>query len=453
MLLLLPVLLFFMNGRDISLSDQSSVIYCSADYEPEIKGIYIDNSLNDFVSEVQKLPEVKYIRTESRKGSADIDIGFYDKKTNYKKLTSQLSSYTDLVTDGFLYIPGSTQNKSKKHIEMEIAVIGDDEKQCKEYAEKASQLLVKFNIADSSVLNFKRAEEQINFIPEKEKLFINGLTVQSLSTSLRWMLFGPVADKWLQDGTEQDIRIVGKDLHNTNLSRIESLHIPTQGSYQILPSLGAIQQEFSSGKLYRKDGRHAAFFTVEINNMSMNKAVMAIKQALNTIDLDKGYGFSFPREIETMNYNYRLLICVFFICLIAIFLILTALSEKPKKTLILLSIIPVSCVLPLGIRLITNTSLILGDIVGLVVLSGISVNNSIYIGESKKVSIHYKLREKIKSILVTSLTTIISSVPLYIFCKDSFSKSLAFFMFFGVLNSLLVSLFMFCGVFKKFEKE
>jgi len=69
---------------------------------------------------------------------------------------------------------------------------------------------------------------------------------------------------------------------------------------------------------------------------------------------------------------------------IAIFLILTALSEKPKKTLILLSIIPVSCVLPLGIRLIINTSLILGDIVGLVVLSGISVNNSIYIGESKK---------------------------------------------------------------------
>ena len=74
--------------------------------------------------------------------------------------------------------------------------------------------------------------------------------------------------------------------------------------------------------------------------MSMNKAVTAIKQALDTIDLDKGYGFSFPREIETMNYNYKLLICVFFICIIAIFLILTALSEKPKKTLILLSIIP-----------------------------------------------------------------------------------------------------------------
>ena len=448
----LPVVLFFSNGRDISFNDQTSIIYCSVEYDPEIKGIYIDNSLNDFINEIKQLPEIKYVRTEARKGSADIDIGFYENKTTYKELSAKLSNYSDFITDGYLYIPGSTQKNNKKHLEIEIAVIGDDEKLCKEYAEKASQVLIKYNVADATVLNFKRAEQQISFIPQKQKLFINGISVQSLSTSLRWMLFGPVADKWLQDGTEQDIRIVGKNLHNTNLSTIENLHIPTGNSYQILPSLGTIKQNEGTGKLYRKDGRHAAFFTVEINNMSTDKALKKVKETLNTISLDKGYGFSFPKEIDSMNHNYKILIFVFFICIIFIFLILTAISEKPIKTVILISIIPVSCIFPLFLRLVTNTSLVLGDIIGLVVLAGISINNSIYIGESKKKNIHFKLREKIKSIMVTSFTTIISSIPLYIFCKDVFSKSLAFFMFFGVLNSLIVCLLMFCGFYKKTQK-
>ena len=115
----------------------------------------------------------------------------------------------------------------------------------------------------------------------------------------------------------------------------------------------------------------------------------------------------------------------------------------------LISIIPVSCFLPVFLRLITNTPFVLGDVVGLVILSGISVNNSIYIGESLKTRVAFKLRDKIKSIFVTSLTTMIGCVPLYIFCKDVFSKSLAFFMFFGVLNSFLVCLGVFCWVYKK----
>lgn len=41
------------------------------------------------------------------------------------------------------------------------------------------------------------------------------------------------------------------------------------------------------------------------------------------------------------------------------------------------------------------------------------------------------------------MTTIISSIPLYIIGKDSFSKTIAFFMIFGILNSFLNSIFLY----------
>ncbi len=448
-LLVCPFFMFVFNGKNITLDNQSAVVYCSVDYEPEFRANYIDQSLNDFIAQVSKLETVKYVRSECRKGSADIDIGYYDNKTNYQSISSTIEQFSNLITDGYLYVPGASQKKSKKHLELEIAVIGDEEKKCREYAEEASELLVEYNIAASSVLNFKRPEIQYSFFPDRDKLIKNDLSVQNLSSSLRWMTFGPVADKWLQDGIEQDIRIAGKNMQNTSLDRINNLHVNSGNSYVILPSLGTIRQNSSSGKLYRKDGRSAAFFTIEINGLSTDKALERTKEILSRLELEKGYGFSFPQEITTLNHDYRMLVYSLIICILGIIILLTALTEKPVKALVLISIIPVSCFLPILLRLITNTPFVLGDVVGLVILSGISVNNSIYIGESLKTRVAFKLRDKIKSIFVTSLTTMIGCVPLYIFCKDVFSKSLAFFMFFGVLNSFLVCLGVFCWVYKK----
>ena len=127
------------------------------------------------------------------------------------------------------------------------------------------------------------------------------------------------------------------------------------------------------------------------------------------------------------------------------------LTEDFIKGLKIISIIPVSAVLPLVIKLMLDSPLELGDIIGIIILSGISINNAIYISESHFKDTVLKVRNKIKSIVITSLTTIISSIPLYFFCKDSFSQSIAFFMVFGILNSFTSSILMYPVVEKKIK--
>ena len=447
-LIVLPVFFFFIAGKNITLENHSNVVYCSIDFEPEIQASYINESLTDFIEAVIKNPNVKYVRTESRKGFADIDVGFFDDKVDYKEMASELERYSHELSEGYLYIPGATQKKSKKHIELELAVIGDEYKRCTEYAEEAAGLLQKSATVDSAVLHFKRPEKQIAYIPNRDRLFLNGLSVEGLSNSLRWFMFGPVADKWLQDGREEDIRIAGAGLQSANLNKISDIQIPTSNSYLKLTAVGECKDNFSSGKLYRKDGRHAAYFTVEINNSNVDTAVRKIKDTLSFIEFDKGYAVSFPQEIIALKWNYGVLILAFVLCVIGIFILLTIFTENILKSLLLISIIPASCVLPLFLPVIGDTALVLGDVVALVLLSGISINNSIYIGESHFKRPVFKLRDKIKSITVSSLTTILGSLPLYLFSQDSFSKSLAFFMFFGVLNSLIVVITLYPKIYK-----
>ncbi|MCL2289226.1 MAG: hypothetical protein FWC34_00745 [Bacteroidetes bacterium] len=88
----------------------------------------------------------------------------------------------------------------------------------------------------------------------------------------------------------------------------------------------------------------------------------------------------------------------------------------------------------------------MGDITGLVLISGLSINNAIYISESRKTHIAFRVREKIQSIMVTSLTNMAAAIPLMILAKNSFSTALATSIFWGTIGSLLVTLFLFPAV-------
>lgn len=179
--------------------------------------------------------------------------------------------------------------------------------------------------------------------------------------------------------------------------------------------------------------------------MSTDKAVSLVSERLSTLPLEKGYRFSFERDIAELTGDYRTAAGVLALCVAGIFILLAALNERFKLAALIVSIIPVSLVLPLAIRFVSGVPLELGDITGMVVLSGLTVNNAIYITESEKSRIVFCVREKARSISVTSLTTIVGAVPLYLFGGDSFSRCLAFFIIFGIIDSALVSFILFPG--------
>jgi multidrug efflux pump subunit AcrB len=453
-LAVIPCIILFLCGKNITLQNEPDVIYASAEFEPEKSSKAIEEELKPLIEKLTGITGVTFVRTEAHKGSADIEIGFDSKKTTLKNTASSAASLSGLLSDGFLYVPGASSDPKDNQLEIKIGVVGDDEMQCRRYAKQAAELIGNSGIADSVFLNFKKPEKEFIFHPSGEFLTVNKISIQQTAVMLRWMLFGPAADKWIQDGTETDIRIRGRDLTSADLARVENLYIPVSNSSVRVKALGKVEMKNGIGKIYRKDGRRAAFFTVETHGYSTDKITALLHQMLSSIPLEKGVGYSFPKELEMMQQQYRTLIYAYCLSIAGILILLIALTEDFKKSLLMISIIPVSSVLPLFIRFATGTALQLGDIVGMVLLSGLSINNAIYIVESSKKTIPFKIHQKIKSILVTSLTSIAGAVPLLIMSKGGFSKNLAFFMTWGILNSLFAALLLFPGVYHIFsEKE
>lgn len=452
-LLTLPFVIFAISGKNISIQVSNDILPVFVEFESERAADAIDVALEELVVNVQGLDGVLFVRTEAKKGVMDISVKFKKDIVTRKELASRVNALSGYSRGGFLYVPDLAEKKRKMSTEISVAISGDETELCRTLAQTASKALSSHSSVEQVVLNFKEPERVVLFSPDKDFLVKTGMTVSDVANTLRWMLFGPVVDKWIQEGTEMDIRVSGMNMKSLHVDDFRNLVIPAKNGGLRLGAIGTVTELMSAGKIYRKDGRRAAYLTVHVGSGSTDEAILIVREALTEVDLPKGYGFSLTRELDRMKDQYMLLIFAFAASITGVLILLTALTENPSKSLLIVTIIPVSIALPMLIRLITGEPLSMGDIVAMVILSGINVNNAIYISESHCLRMIARIRKKLQPILIASLTTIAGALPLLIFGKDDFSRSLAFFMFWGILGSLLVSITLFPAVLSMFEKK
>jgi multidrug efflux pump subunit AcrB len=159
-----------------------------------------------------------------------------------------------------------------------------------------------------------------------------------------------------------------------------------------------------------------------------------------------GTFFSNKRMINEM-------IVILFVSVMLMFFILSAQFENFRQPLIILFEIPIDITFALGLLLVTGHSLNLMSAIGLVVTSGIIINDSILkvdvMNQLRKEgfplmeAIHEAGRRRLKAILMTSLTSIVCMVPL-LFTGDlgsQLEKPLAIATIGGMIMGTPVSLF------------
>ena len=243
-----------------------------------------------------------------------------------------------------------------------------------------------------------------------------------------------------------DIRLGQKDLAfygKNGIDRVRGLKIKGQD----LSSLCEIERQKRPSKINRKDGNAAAFWTVEIETDKSDKAFKEAASALAGMTLPDGYFFDFQREYKNLNKDYAKIFALFCACVFAIYVFIGAQCERPLDALKALLLIPMSLFLPLGLRALFMQPLALGDAVGMVYVSGLCVNNAIFIMNEfnlkKRKDARAAAKALLKSMLSSSATTVAGAVPVMICGSASFASDLAFFTLFGTLGSLAASLFVF----------
>jgi HAE1 family hydrophobic/amphiphilic exporter-1 len=441
-LCLLAFVLFFVSGKNLNLEFSLPLLYASVEFENGKSNAAVYRDLETFSRALRDIGGLKFVGLECRNGTGEFEIGFDEGIISRANLAGMVSALAPLAGEGFLYVPDAGTGFRSGLYEVEVTALSADADRTRELAREGAAIAGQLGGVVQTVLNFKEAAPLIALRPDREFLARAGLSIQELGSSLHWFLYGPVTGKWLRGSWETDIRVMGKGLAKGGRGRIANLILPSPSGPLRLASAGSLNEEPGSGAIYRRDGRRVSYFTVHIAAGSAGEAARLLRNSLNG-EREAGSGFLLSREFELLDSRYTTVFLVFMGSFAGIFLVLLGMTEKWTSALRISSIIPVSCALPLLVKALCRAPLEMGDAVALVVIAGLSVNNGVFIEESRFSAVRFKIRDKVIPILATSLTGITGAIPLALLGGEGFSAALSRSILWGIAGSLLASLFLF----------
>jgi len=276
------------------------------------------------------------------------------------------------------------------------------------------------------------------------------ITVDNVINQVKSYLSGAHAGSFEKDGEMKDITIKLEDL---TLKQLQDLLI-TAGSVKVpLSELAHIRTVTSSREITRSNqSRTCYLYAMVSKSKPFDQVVKAAESSLRNIVLPADYkigitGEELKRKETMSNLTFALILSI-----ILVFMVLAAEFESIIQPFVILLTMPLAGVGTILTFFIFGKSLNMMAYIGIIMLSGIAVSNAIILidrinqlredGLGKKDSIITAGSQRIRPILMTSLTTIFALVPLTIGIGESASlrSPMALAVIGGLVSSTILTL-------------
>jgi HAE1 family hydrophobic/amphiphilic exporter-1 len=271
--------------------------------------------------------------------------------------------------------------------------------------------------------SMEEGNPEIQIYPDRRSAAGYGLTAYQIAQSLRSALSGTTATRLKLNGEEIDVVLslngeYGESVEN--MMQIE-LTAPT-GQTVTVSQVADVIYDNSPAQINRQDQVRIATISSGVSDRDLQSVSADIEAALNAYTMPEGYTWSLGGETEEMMESFTSLFYALLLSLLIIFMILASQFESLIQPIIIMLAIPFALTGAFLALFITNTPLSLVAFLGIIMLSGIVVNNSIllidFINQNKAV---YDTREeaiinagrfRLRPIVMTGLTTCLALLPL-----------------------------------------
>ncbi len=288
-----------------------------------------------------------------------------------------------------------------------------------------------------------------------------GVSVSTIISQVQGQLEGETVGQVERSGEMQDITLKMPDM---TLSDLKQVKIVSGEQEFYLDELAQIKMGYSPKKIMRNNQTRVGEITAQLaNSVSLSKVAGDIRLELASIDLPANYkinitGEEAKRQESTESLSFALLLSI-----ILVFMVLASQFESLIHPFTILLTIPLAVVGSIFTFFIFGKSLNMMAFIGIIMLAGIAVNNSIILidriiqlqrsGMNRREAILQAGQQRIRPILMTSLTTILALLPMTLGIGESSSlrSPMAMAVIGGMITSTLLSLVVIPCVYDVFE--
>jgi HAE1 family hydrophobic/amphiphilic exporter-1 len=264
---------------------------------------------------------------------------------------------------------------------------------------------------------------ELRVVMDRERISRNGLTTSQVANAISNAVRGNVATRFLDQGLEFDVTIQLAAEERTNSDDLNNIMIRTDaGQWMPLSNLATIERRTGPSNILRVNQERITEIQADLSRVDLRTASERVEAALSQIEWPDGYRFEIGGTAEEQRRSFNYLLIAFIIAGILAYMVMASQFESLIEPFVIIFTIPLALSGVIIMLWLTGTPISVTAMVGLILLSGIVVNNGIVMIDYIKIlqargleridAIATGAGRRLRPILMTAGTTILCMVPL-----------------------------------------
>lgn len=400
-----------------------------------------DKVVSQVESYVSKIPEVKTATAKVEPWSSKIYVELFPlskRKKPTAQLINELRPFTDKFEPAFIYYEEAEEVGTK---EILIELYGYDYDTLKNLAIQTAQKIQAIPKFTDTKIRMREGRPEMQLFIDKRQAAMFGLNVEDVALALHTYMRGLVATRFhgkdetrepLKEGaeeakeTETIVRL--DERYRKTFEALRRINLVTPDKEQVyLSQLADFKTGVGPSEIWRKNKARMVQVSANTGGIALGTAAEKVKQALAELEFPKDYFWQLGGNYDKMVRNQKELALAVILSLVLVYMILASLFESVTQPFIILMTVPLAAIGAIIALRLTNASVGTGVLIGAIMLGGIVVNNAIVLidrinflrrkrgaleaGSNRGVIIAASY-DRLRPIMMTSLTTILGLIPM-----------------------------------------
>ena len=328
-----------------------------------------------------------------------------------------------------------------------------------EIAEKLKTLPYLFNV----ITSFEEEAPEVDIQIDRMKAGMLGLNIQSIISQVKAALQKQDAGSLEENGNRTEIKVSGRALNIHDLSELEI--VSGEESYR-LHELARIKVGHEPGQILRDNqSRVGKVFAGVVSGAPFDKVVRRVEVAIDNMVIPPGYRVFITGDEQRREESFAQLLFALLLSVVLVYMVMAAQFESLIHPFTILLTIPLAGVGTILTFWLLGITFNIMAFIGVVMLGGIAVNDSIILvdainqykeqGVLLRQAVLNAARDRLRPILMTSLTTMLALFPLALSIGRSASlrSPLAIAVIAGLFTSTLLTLVVIPCVYELFDRS
>ncbi len=396
--------------------------------------------------------------------NSESNVGsFYVKLVSSKNRKMNTSQVKDLLRDqlkDFAYASPKVKDYDavgggQRPFNMNI--VASDQAQLEVFTMKVLERLKKNKGLKDVDVNFRPGKPEVQLVLNSNRASELGITPGSLGLEMRNLIEGTDVAKYRTGGVEYDIRTRLQEDQRTLKTNFNNFFVPNlNGNLVRLSDVASKEEKTGPSKVNRQDRARYIQIQADITPGAGMGDVMKEIDTMFASDpelkLPTGFRYAYVGQAENFKELGESMVTALFFGILFIFLVLASLYESFVTPLTIMLALPLAFCGSLVALAITQQSLNIFSMIGVIMLLGVAVKNSILLVDYANQLIHEGMdrtsamvkagKTRLRPILMTSLALIAGTIPIAVGLNEASKQrtSMGIAIIGGLVSSTLLTL-------------